>query len=87
MNKPPFNETIGKELLENGFAYFDDWKYGPMDGWSNQDHYSLKLMEHDYGYWLIISRHASGENPVMNIGSSNSAQEIIAIRDALSKLF
>jgi len=82
-----FNEAMDAELLANGFAYFDDCEYGPECGWSSQDHYVLSLMRHSYGYWLIISRHASGENPTMNIGSSNDAKEIIAVRDALKRLW
>jgi hypothetical protein len=82
-----FNESMDAELLANGFAYYSDWEYGPESGWECQDHYVLSLMRHDYGYWLIISHHASGENPKMNIGSSNDAKEIIAVRDALKVLW
>jgi len=87
LNRPPFDEAIEKALLENGFAHYDDWKFGPESSWSHQDHYSLSLMKHDFGYWLIVKSHFGGENKTLNIGSSNSAQEIIAIRDMLSKLF
>ncbi len=82
-----FNESMDAELLENDFARFSDWEYGPESGWSHQDHYSLRLMQHDFGYWLIIREHAGGENKTMNIGSSNNAKDIIAVRDALKGLF
>jgi hypothetical protein len=87
MKRPAFNEGMDKELLANDFAYYSDWEYGPESGWSGQDHYSLRLVRHDYGYWLIIRCHASGDNPLMNIGSSNDAKNIIAVRDALKKLW
>lgn len=29
MGRDKFNDVIDKELLSNGFAYFDDWEYGP----------------------------------------------------------
>ncbi len=87
MKRDKFDENIDKELMENDFAYYDDWKYGPMSGWStSHEHYTLKLMSHDFGYWLIVSPHASGKNPAMNIGSSNNAKDIIEIRDSLKKL-
>lgn len=71
-----FDENIDKELLENGFEYYDDWEYGPCNGWSTAfESYTLKLMRHDFGYCLIISKHASGENIGMNIGSSNIAKK------------
>ena len=83
-----FNENMDSELLSNDFAYYDDWEYGPQSGWSNAfERYILKLMRHDYGYWLIVGHHASGKNPTMNIGSSNDAKEIIAVRDAIQKLW
>ena len=88
MQRKNFNESIDADLLANDFKYYDDWKYGPISGWvTNYEYYSLKLMKHNFGYWLIISCHAGGENPSMNIGSSNSAQDIIAIRDSLSVLW
>ncbi len=87
MDRPPFDESMDEVLLRNGFAYYSDWKYGPESGWSAGDHYTLKLMRHDFGYWLIIGRHSSGENPIMNIGSSNNAEYIILVRDALIKLW
>lgn len=89
MNKrEPFNKSMDAELLKNDFAFYDDWEYGPISGWSSRfEHYSLKLMRHDFGYDLIISRHASGHNPFMNIGSSNNAAEIIELRDGLKRLF
>jgi hypothetical protein len=86
--KEKFNEEMDKELLENGFAYYDDWKYGPMSGWTtSHEHHTLRLMRHDFGYDLIISRHASGTNPTMGIGSSNNAKDIIKIRDSLKNLW
>jgi len=75
-------------LLANDFAYYDDWEYGPMSGWSSDwEHYTLKLMRHDFGYWLILSAHSGGENKTFNVGSSNDAEQIISIRDSLAKLF
>jgi hypothetical protein len=86
--KEPFNEKMDEILLQNDFAYYDDWEYGPVTGWTaNNDHYSLKLMKHSFGYWLIISKHASGENPSFNIGSSNNANEILAVTEALKILW
>lgn len=83
-----FDKTIDEELLENDFAYYDDWKYGPMSSWLTAcEHHTLKLMKHDFGYDLIIGRHASGKNPTMGIGSSNNAKDIIEIRDSLRKLW
>jgi hypothetical protein len=88
MGRDKFDESIDKELLENDFANYDDWEYGPVSGYSTgHERYSLYLMRHDFGYWLIISAHQSGENPRMNIGSSNNAQEIINIRDSLRNLW
>ena len=87
MNREPFNEKMDDELLKNDFAYYNDWEYGPVSGWQSEDHMTLSLMRHDFGYWLILSQHASGTNPRFNVGSSNSAQEIIAIRDALKVLW
>ena len=55
-----------------------------MSGWRNDhDFYSLSLMRHDYGYWLILKCKTEG----MNIASSNDAKEIINVRDSLSKLW
>lgn len=88
MRKNSFDESIEAKLLDSGFNNYDDWEYGPCCGWSADcEHYSLKLMEHDYGYWLILSAHQSGSNPEMNIGSLNRAQDIIDVRDSLSKVF
>jgi hypothetical protein len=83
----PFNKDMDAELLSNGFEYHDDWEYGPYSSWSGQDHYVLKLMRHDFGYWLIVESHASGDNLGINIGSSNEAKEIIAVRNALENLW
>jgi hypothetical protein len=82
-----FNEGMDSILLSNDFTYYSDWEYGPQSSWSGQDHYNMKLMRHDFGYWIIIGHHASGENPTMNIGSSNDAKEIIEVRNALQKLW
>ena len=88
MARDKFDGSIDKELLENDFAYYDDWKYGPMSGWStSHEHHTLRLMRHDFGYDIIVGRHASGENPTMGIGSSNNAKDIIKIRDSLKKLW
>lgn len=87
MELEPFDKEIDAELLANDFAYYPDWSYGPESGWSKADHYSLCLMRNKFGYWLILRQHASGENYTMNLGSSNNAQEIIAVRDALKKLW
>jgi hypothetical protein len=88
MKREKFDETMDSELLKNGFAYFEDWQYGPMDGWTtSHEHHTLSLMRHDFGYDLIIGRHASGTNPRMGIGSSNRAMDIVEIRDALKKLW
>lgn len=88
MDRDKFDKKIDLELLKNDFAYYDDWEYGPMSAWStSHEHHVLHLMEHDFGYWLIIGKHASGANPKMNIGSSNSANDIIKIRDSLKKLW
>jgi len=88
MQRDKFDKSIDTELLANNFKYYNDWEYGPISGWTTgYERYSLKLMKHDFGYWLIISCHAGGENPSMNIGSSNNAQDIIAIRDSLSVLW
>ena len=86
MKRDKFNGSMDSELLKNDFKYYDDWKHGPQSGWSTDFHYfTLSLLSHDFGYWLII--HTSGEKPNLNIGSSNDAKEIIAIRDALKVLW
>ena len=78
---------IDKILLENGFKYFDDWKYGPQCTWNEDyDIVTLQLMHHNYGYWLILHRHAGGENIDMNIGESDNAHEIIVLRNLLKKM-
>lgn len=83
-----FDNSMDNELIANGFKYYADWEYGPISGWTTDyEYFSLKLMRHDFGYWLIIGRHPSGENPAMNIGSLNNATDIIAIRDSLRKLW
>jgi len=88
MIRDPFDKSIEKKLLENGFKKFDDWTYGPKFSFSQDyDHLSLILMAHDFGYDLILGLHASGTNPRMNIGSSNSAEDILAVRDAINKLW
>lgn len=80
-------KKVDKILLANGFQYWDDWEYGPMDGWSeDHDHISFKLMRHDFGYWMIFCRHAGGENQTMNIGESDIAKNIIQVRDILKKV-
>lgn len=84
MKKDKFDPTIDEQLLENGFAYYNDCKFGPMSGWrADYDFYSLRLMRHDHGYWLILKCTAKE----INIGSSNDAKEIINVRDSLSKLW
>lgn len=87
MEREKFDKEIDAELLANDFAYYPDWPYGPESGWNKADLYSLRLMRHDFGYWLIMRQHASGKNYTMNLGSSNSAKEIISVRDALKKLW
>lgn len=88
MNKDKFNVLMDEVLLRNNFSYYDDWKYGPQSAWSiDCEHFTMKLMRHDFGYWIILDAHASGERKQMNIGSSNSAQDIILARDSLSKFF
>lgn len=87
MEREKFNKEMDAELLSNDFAYYPDWGYGPGSSWSESDHFSLCLMRHDFGYWIILMQHAGGENRTMNIGSSNNAKEIIAVRDALKKLW
>lgn len=87
MERVPFDKEIDAELLDNDFAFFSDWEYGPLSTWSGQNIFTLRLMRHDYGYWLIVVQNASGEHILMNVGSSNSAKEIIAVRDALKQLW
>jgi len=82
-----FDETMDSILLKKGFTYYDDWEYGPESGWSEPfDYITLKLMRTDHGYWIIFSRHASGEHPSFNIGISNNAYDIIALRDMLKRM-
>lgn len=87
MERVSFDKDIDVELLANDFAYYPDWLYGPESGWNEADLYSLRLMRHDFGYWIILRQHAGGENHMINMGSSNNAKEIIAVRDALKKLW
>jgi len=82
-----FNKGMDSELLSNGFNYYSDWRYGPQICWSGHDISSIKLMRHDYGYWIIIRLCDGVAHTEMNIGSSNDAKEIIAVRDALQKLW
>ena len=87
-NKEKFDKSMDKILLENDFAYYSDWEYGLESGWStNWEHYTMKLFKHSYGYWIILEAHASGEHDKLNIGSLNNAKDIIALRDALKKLW
>lgn len=82
-----FDIGMDKILIDNGFEYFSDWEYGPIDGWSERcDMVTLKLFKTDVGYWLILRRHAGGENKEFNIGLSNNAQDIINARDILKKV-
>ena len=86
--RKPFDKSIEAVLLENGFGRFSDWKYGPQTGYSQDfEHYTVSLMEHNFGYFIILSKHASGRNPGFNIGSSNDAQEILDLVAALRKLW
>ena len=87
MDREKFDESIVKELIDNGFSFSQDWAFGPVSSWSHQDHYSLRLMKHHFGYWLIISQHFGGENKKVNLGSSNNAKDIIAVRDVLRRLW
>lgn len=88
LNHTRFDEAMEAKLLENGFKYYGDWEFGPVSGWSGDfERYNMNLMKHSFGYWIIVVAHASGENKEFNLGSSNSAEHIIAIRDLLSKLF
>ena len=88
MDRDKIDKSIESELLNNGFKFYNDWEFGPMCSWSTDcEHYALKLMRHAFGYWLILSAHESGSNSEMNIGSLNNAQEIIAVRNSLSKVF
>lgn len=82
-----FDPKMDEILLENDFAYYSDWEYGPISGWNERfDHVSLKLMHCYFGYLIIFRRHAGGENKEQNIGLSNSAEDIIQLRDLLKKL-
>jgi hypothetical protein len=88
MNLDKFDKSIEAELLKNDFAFYDDWKYGPESGWFNDNgFFTLKLMGHDYGYWLIIETSGGGERKGINIGSSNNAKDIVSVRDAFKKLW
>jgi len=83
-----FNPNLDEALLANGFKYYDDWEYGPESGYSTgYEHYTIKLMRHDFGYWIILDAHNGGNRTQMNIGSSNCAEEIIAVKNALEKLW
>jgi len=86
--REPFNHSMDSVLLSHDFSYYNDWDYGPMSLWSTGwEHHSMKLMRHDFGYWIILSNHCSGKNKTLNMGSSNNADDIIAIRDTLKKLW
>ncbi len=88
MDREKLDTTMDAELIKNDFGRYDDWEYGLVSGWSTgHEHYTLYLMRHDFGYWLIVNAHQSGENTKMNIGSLNSAKDIINIRDSLRKLW
>ncbi len=83
-----FNEGIDEVLLANGFKYYEDWEHGPQAAWSiDCEHYTMQLMRHSFGYWIIIDAHASGERKKLNMGSSNNAADIIAVKAALERLF
>jgi hypothetical protein len=78
-----FNPVMEKELLDNGFSNDPEWEYGPVSTWVNQDFYTMQLMKHDFGYFIILQQKFGGEYKTINIGSSNNAQDIIKVRDAL----
>ena len=83
---PKFDENINKLLLANGFKFYNYWEFGPIDSWSeDMDHISLRLLRHNFGYWIQFRRHAGGQNKTLIIGESNNADDIIALRDALKK--
>jgi hypothetical protein len=82
-----FDPSMPDKLKAADFEHYKDTGYDFEYGWWAGDHTSMHLLPHDYGYWIILCRHESGENRKLNIGSSNSAEEIIALRDAMEKLF
>jgi len=88
LGEPNFNKDIDAELLASGFKYYDDWEHGPQIGWHIiHDYFTMRLMRHNFGYWLIIEAHEGGANKRLNIGSSNKAEDIIAVKEALDRLF
>ena len=78
-----FNKNMDEELLSRGFEYHDDWQFGPQSGGSNnREFFGLSLMRHDHGYWLILNCRGCRSSG-LNLGSSNNAEDIIAVRDSL----
>ena len=87
-DKPLFDECIDDVLLANGFKYYDDWEYGPQAGWSTDwEHYTIRLNRHSFGYWVNVIAHSGGENKHLCLGSSNSADDILALKNLLEKFF
>lgn len=81
------HNSIDEKLMQNGFEYYDDWEYGPSIGWSKEGgFYSINLMRHGYGYWLILEHAQGGGRSSINIGSSDNADDILAFAGALNKL-
>jgi len=87
-NRDKLDESIEAKLLANGFSYHDDYEYGPQSGWGGDcEMYTMCLTKHGFGYSIFVSAHASGTNKGICLGSSNSAEHIISLRDSLAKLF
>lgn len=81
-------DQIDSYLFDNGFAYYDDWEYGPQYGYSiPHERFRIYLMRGSYGYSICLNAHASGTNKKFPIGTSNSAEDIINLKQLLERLF
>jgi hypothetical protein len=86
MSREKRDDIIEDKLRLHGFDNDEDWEYGLISIWETRyDRYSMKLYKNDHGYWIILEKIVGCEREILNMGSLNNADDIINLRDALSK--
>lgn len=82
---------VEETLLANGFKFYQEspnfgWGYLAQSWSTAWERYSMQVSRCSDSYQVVLTAHYGGENRTIQMGNSNSAEDILRLLAALKKM-